>query len=188
MDTQLPNPTKTFYPRPSYGWAWLALMAIVISALAIIPTLATGLSSTGIVLTLMICIPMAIAFLVLAVWFPTLRYDLNQDQLTLHYGPILKYRIPLREIRTIRRRNLGLTIWSMIRFPGIALFQVPYADVGNVKMCATAALNNILLVTPLVEEAIKVLPLLLRPAWKLVTSRTNALWVDFILGAVCCAC
>ena len=32
------------------------------------------------------------------------------------------------------------------RFPGIALFKVPYADVGNVKMCATAALNNILLI------------------------------------------
>ena len=38
------------------------------------------------------------------------------------------------------------------------------------------------LVTPLVEEAIKVLPLLLRPAWKLVTSRTSALWVGFVLG------
>jgi hypothetical protein len=41
---------------------------------------------------------------------------------------------------------LSLTIWSTIRFPGIALFKVPYADVGNVKMCATAALNNILLI------------------------------------------
>ena len=162
MDTQLPNPTKTFPPRPSYGWAWLVLMSIVITALAIIPTLATGLSSTGAVLTLIICIPIAIAFLILAVWFPTLRYELDQDQLTLRYGPVLKYRIPLGNIRTIRRRNLGLTIWSTIRFPGIALFKVPYADVGNVKMCATAALNNILLIetekekyglTPADEEA-----------------------------------
>lgn len=39
-----------------------------------------------------------------------------------------------------------MTIWSTIRFPGIALFQVPYADVGNVKMCATAALKDILLI------------------------------------------
>ena len=162
MDTQLTNPTKTFHPRPSYGWAWLVLMSIVISALAIIPTLATGLSSTGTVLTLIICIPIAIAFLFLAVWFPTLRYELDQDQLTLCYGPVLKYRIPLSKIRTVRRRTLGLTIWSTIRFPGIALFTVPYADVGNVKMCATAALNNILLIetekekyglTPADEEA-----------------------------------
>jgi hypothetical protein len=34
----------------------------------------------------------------------------------------------------------------------------------------------------LVEEAIKVLPLLLRPAWKMVASRASALWVGFVLG------
>ncbi len=38
------------------------------------------------------------------------------------------------------------------------------------------------LVTPLVEEPIKVLPLLLRQAWNMVTSRTSALWVGFVLG------
>ena len=38
------------------------------------------------------------------------------------------------------------------------------------------------LISPLVEEAIKVLPLLLRPAWKMVTSRASALWVGFVLG------
>jgi hypothetical protein len=38
------------------------------------------------------------------------------------------------------------------------------------------------LVTPLVEEPIKVLPLLLRPAWKVVTNQTSALWVGFVLG------
>ncbi|RPI88794.1 MAG: hypothetical protein EHM40_22100 [Chloroflexi bacterium] len=91
-------------------------------------------------------IPVALTFFLLALWFPTMHYELDQHQLTLRYGPVLTYRIPLAEIRTIRRRNLSLTIWSTIRFPGIALFQVPYADVGSVKMCATAALNNILLI------------------------------------------
>jgi uncharacterized membrane protein YhfC len=38
------------------------------------------------------------------------------------------------------------------------------------------------LITPLVEEPIKVLPLLFRPVWKLVTSRMNAVWVGFVLG------
>jgi hypothetical protein len=38
------------------------------------------------------------------------------------------------------------------------------------------------LVTPLIEEPVKVLPLLLRPAWRLVTSRVSALWVGFLLG------
>jgi hypothetical protein len=119
------------------------------------------ISSTSL-LTLIVTCPVGIAFLVLASWFPTMRYELEQNQLTLRYGPVLTYRISLDEVRSIRRRNLSMTIWSTIRFPGIALFTVPYADVGNVKMCATAALNNILLIetkkeqfglTPADEEA-----------------------------------
>ena len=145
-ETQLSNPTKTFQPRHSYGWAWLILMALIIIIVSIMPALAVGLSSSSTVLTLIICIPIAIAFLVLGLWFPTMRYELDQDQITLRYGPVLTYRSPLGKICTIRRRNLSMTIWSAIRFPGIALFKVPYADVGNVKMCATAALNNILLI------------------------------------------
>lgn len=146
MKIPLTTPTKTFRPRPSYGWAWLILMAVIIFAAAIAPALAMGLSSSSVMLTVIICSVVALAFLVLALWFPTMRYELDQDELTLCYGPLLRYRIPLREIRTIRHRNLSLTIWSTIRFPGIALFTVPYADVGNVKMCSTAALNHILLI------------------------------------------
>jgi len=162
MDIALMKPIETFRPRPSYGWAWLVLMAVIIFSVAIAPALAMGMSSSSVILTVIVCSLVALIFLALAFWFPTMRYQLEEDELTLRYGPVLHYRIPLREIRTIRRRNLSLTIWSTIRFPGIALFTVPYADVGNVKMCATAALNNILLietakekygVTPADEEA-----------------------------------
>jgi hypothetical protein len=121
-------------------------MAVIIIAVTIAPAIAMGISSSSVMLTVIICSLVAVAFLVLAFWFPTMRYELDQTQLTLRYGPVLNYRIPLSEIRTIRRRNLSLTIWSTVRFPGIALFTVPYADVGNVKMCATAAVNNILLI------------------------------------------
>ena len=146
MDTQLSGSTRTFRPRHSQGWVWLVLMAAIIFAVAIAPALAMGISSSSVALTLIICSLIALSFLILAFWFPTMRYELDQEKLTLRYGPVIKYRIPLREIRTIRRRSLSLTIWSTVRFPGIALFTVPYADVGNIKMCATAALNNILLI------------------------------------------
>lgn len=146
MNTTMVKLTKTFQPRPSNGWAWLILVALLIIALAIVPAVTTEVSSGNAILTLIICIPIAITFLILAFCFPNMRYELDQDQLTLRYGPVLRYRIPLKEIRSIRRRNLSMTIWSTVRFPGIALFTVPYADVGNVKMCATAALNNILLI------------------------------------------
>ena len=146
MDIQPGKPIRTFKPRPSFGWFWLVLMAAIILAVAIAPALAMGVSSSSVVLTVIICSLVALAFLILAVWFPTMRYELERDRLTLRYGPVLTYRIPLSEIRIIRRKSLSLTIWSTVRFPGIALFKVPYADVGDVKMCATAALNNILLI------------------------------------------
>ena len=146
MDIQADKPVITFRPRPSIGRFWLVLLAVIMIAVGIAPALAMGVSSGSAALTLIITTPVALAFLMLAFWFPTMRYELDQDQLALRYGPVLTYRIPLREIRTIRRRNLSLTIWSTVRFPVIALFKVPYADVGDVKMCATAALNNILLI------------------------------------------
>lgn len=146
MDDQKIESTRCFRPRPSYGRFWLVLLSGIILAAGVAPVLAIGVPSKSTVLTLVICIPIGLTFLFLAFWFPTMRYELDQDYLILRYGPVLRYRIPLRAIRTIRRRNLNMTIWSTIRFPGIALFTVPYGDVGNVKMCATAALNNILLI------------------------------------------
>jgi len=146
MDIQIQPSIQTFKPRPSTGQLSLLLMAGIILALGVAPVLAAEVFSTSALITLIILSPVAFAFLILAVWFPTMRYELDPDQVILRYGPVLTYRIPYREIRTIRRRNLSMTIWSTIRFPGIALFKVPYADAGDVKMCATAALNNILLI------------------------------------------
>ncbi len=137
---------QIFRPRASCGQLSLVLMAAVIAAFGIAPAMAAGLGTAGSNLTLIICAPVAVAFLALALWFPAMRYEVGSEELVLRCGPVLTYRIPLREIRTIRRRNLGLTIWSCVRLPGVALFTAPYADVGNVKMCASAALNDVLLI------------------------------------------
>ena len=75
-----------------------------------------------------------------------MRNELDDEALTLRYGPVLTYRIPLKEIHGMRRRNLSITLWSSMRFPGLALFTVPYSDVGSVKMCATASTDRILLI------------------------------------------
>ena len=96
--------------------------------------------------TLLLMLAIGAPFLILAAWFPTMRYELDEHALTLRYGPVLTYRIPLNEIQTIRKRNLSISLWSSMRFPGIALFTVPYTDVGKVKMCATAAATGILLI------------------------------------------
>ena len=89
---------------------------------------------------------LGIIFLAFAAWFPSMRYELDDSALTLIYGPVLSYRIPLEQIRGMQCRTLNVAFWSSVHFPGLVLFTVPYRDVGEVKMCATAANNSILII------------------------------------------
>lgn len=154
----------TFRPRPSRGWAWLVALAVAIVVLTIAPLLpvAEEVPLPVMLINVGISLLIAVPLLVLAAWFPTMRYELDDEALVLRYGPILRYRIPLDEIQEMRRKNLKISLWSSLRLPGLALFTVPYADEGRVKMCATAAADRILLidtrrgtygVTPADEEA-----------------------------------
>jgi hypothetical protein len=59
---------------------------------------------------------------------------------------LLRYRIDIEQIKSIRRRDIGFSLVSSFRFPGLALFNVPYPKIGTVKICATAASNGILLI------------------------------------------
>lgn len=136
-----------FRPRHSYGWTWLIAIALL-ALITMVP--AIQMSGRAPLLPLLLTIGLqgavSIGGFLLAFWFPTMRYELDSQSLTLRYGPILEYQIPFDQIKSIRRRNLGLTLWSSIRFPGVALFTVPTSDVGDVRMCATAAMKGILLI------------------------------------------
>ena len=55
---------------------------------------------------------LGLPFLALAIWFPTMRYELDVDALTLRYGPVLTYQIPLNEVQSVERRDLRISIWS----------------------------------------------------------------------------
>jgi hypothetical protein len=138
----------TFKPRPSYGWVWLVLVAVLMLVLTVVPTLLWARQAPWpiIVLNVGIGLGIGLPMLAFASWFPTMRYELDDQALTLRYGPLLRYRIPLERIQVVRRRNLSISLWSSMRFPGLALFTVPYSDMGQVKMCATAAADRILLV------------------------------------------
>jgi len=142
------NEPLLFKPRRSAGWAWLAgigLVCVGFGVLTALPLIEAG-ASAGMLLTALLAPAFGVPFLLLALWFPTMRYELDGDALMLRYGPLLTYRIPLDEIETIRRRDLSISLWSSMRLPGFAAFTVPYSDVGNVRMCATAAANGILLI------------------------------------------
>jgi hypothetical protein len=135
---------KIFKPRPSTGWVWVGAIGLVLLAIGLILFVTSGLSGPF-MLMILLAVPIGLGFLLLAVFFPAMRYELEGTRLTLTYGPLLRYSVDLSQIKSIRRRDLGFSPASSFRFPGLALFSVPYPGIGSVRMCATAASTGILL-------------------------------------------
>jgi hypothetical protein len=96
--------------------------------------------------TILLTVPIGIGFLLIAIFFPAMRYEIEGTRLTITYGPLLRYTVDIGQIKSIRRRDLGISPVSSFRFPGLAIFSVPYPEVGTVRMCATAASHGILLI------------------------------------------
>jgi hypothetical protein len=97
-------------------------------------------------LTILLTLPIGLIFLVITLCFPSMRYEIEENRLILTYGPLLRYTIDIGQIKSIRRRDLKVSQLSSFRFPGLAIFGVPYPEIGTVKMCATAAGTDILLI------------------------------------------
>jgi hypothetical protein len=121
---------KTFKPRPSTGWAWVGAIGFVLLATGLNLLITSGLSGPF-MLTILLTIPIGLAFLLIAVFFPAMRYEIEGSYLTLTYGPILRYTIDIDQIKSIRRRDLRINLLSSFRFPGLALFSVPYLEIGR---------------------------------------------------------
>lgn len=150
-----------FNPRASTGWIWVGVLGLALLLIAVGLSVSTGFSGPFMIMIVLTGI-MGSGFLLLAVFFPTMRYEIEDNHLTMIYGPLLRYTLEIAEIESIRRRDLGISVVSSFRFPGLAIFTVPYPEIGAVKMCATAASNGILLIetrstkyglTPADEEA-----------------------------------
>ena len=143
------NGVVVFEPRRSRGWLSLLLLALAVLACTLPVVFAAAQGEVawwvGVLMGLM-ALGLGVPFLILAIWFPTMRYELDAGALTLRYGPVLTYRIPLDKVQIIERRDLRISIWSSVRLPGVALFGVPYRGVGEVKMCASAAARGILVI------------------------------------------
>jgi PH (Pleckstrin Homology) domain-containing protein len=97
-------------------------------------------------ITILLTIPLGLILLLITIFFPAMRYEIEGRNLIISYGPLLRYTIDIGQIKSIRRRDLGISPLSSFRFPGLAIFSVPYREIGTVKMCATAAGTNILLI------------------------------------------
>lgn len=136
----------TFRPRRSRGAAVLAGTALLLLVVIPGPALAFGEGSGSGTRVLVITALLAVPLLVLAASVPAMRYELGPDELVLRCGPLLRYRIPVADITEVTKRDLSPSLWSSLRLPGVALFTVPYNDIGRVRMCATRASQGILLV------------------------------------------
>lgn len=136
---------KIFKPRPSTGWVWVGVLGLILLGTGLSLLITSGFSGPFF-LMILLTIPIGVGFLLLAAFFPAMRYEIEGTQLTLTYGPLLRYTIDIGQIKSIRRRDLGISLVSSFRFPGLAIFAVPYPEVGTVRMCATAASHDILLI------------------------------------------
>ncbi len=136
---------KIFKPRESTGWIWTAAIGLILLTAGLSSLFTAGFSSPF-MLMILLTVPIGVAFLLIAVFFPAMRYEVDGTRLILSYGPLLRYVIDIEHIRSIRRRDLKISPVSSFRFPGLALFSVPYLELGSVKMCATAASTGILLI------------------------------------------
>ena len=136
---------KIFKPRPSTGWIWVGLIGLIPLAIGLGLMITQGLSGPFLI-TILLMIPIGTGFLLIAMFFPSMRYEIEGTHLTLLYGPLLRYTIELGQIKSIRSRDLEISPVSSFRFPGLAIFAVPYPEVGTIKMCATAASHGILLI------------------------------------------
>jgi hypothetical protein len=150
-----------FKPRASTGWIWVGAVGLALLLIGVSLSISAGFSGPFMI-AIVIALVIGGSFLLIAVLFPTMRYEIENSHLTMIYGPLLRYTIEIAEIESIRHRDLGFSVVSSFRFPGLAIFTVPYPEIGAVKMCATAASNDVLLIetgstkyglTPADEEA-----------------------------------
>jgi len=136
---------KIFKPRASTGWVWVGAVGLVLLGTGLNLIVTSGFSGPFL-LTILLTVPIGIGFLLVAAFFPAMRYEIEGTHLTLTYGPLLRYVIDIPKITSIRRRDLRINLLSSFRFPGLALFSAPYLEIGSVRMCATAASTGILLI------------------------------------------
>ncbi|UMZ74513.1 PH domain-containing protein [Natranaerofaba carboxydovora] len=135
-----------YFPKKSYGWISLLIAALIFAVLAYFALQAYRMTGDiGAVFTLIVSVGLVIDFLVLTVWFFTMRYELSPKSLVVKFGP-LKYAIDLETVVNVRTKNLNHTFWPSLKLPGFSIFYSSYKDEGKVFMCATRSKKDIILI------------------------------------------
>jgi len=144
------EPVDSFRPKPSLGWLWvlgLTLLMIVPLPLAFLYDPPKPDEVLIVWLSMIPLFVLVIWFLAVVALFPRMRYELGIDALHISYGPLLRYTVPYASITGIEVRNLRFSAWSSFRFPGLALWKVPYTGSGQIRMCSTRSHRGVLVIT-----------------------------------------
>lgn len=136
----------TFRPRKSAGWAWVMGLALALIGGTIWSMLPQNGGQPD-ALTIILGMGLGAYFLATALWFPAMHYEMDDKTLTMHYGILVKERIPLDQIQQVTVQNLAFTLRAAMRFPGLALFTINYPNEGAVYMCATSAGNDVMILS-----------------------------------------
>ena len=143
---------EVFRPKRSLGWLWsLGFALAIIASLLFIMVMVSldpdsDMNWLAWAIVLAIDLPLFVLFATVAAFFPAMRYEFGADKLTLSYGPILHYRIPYTDVKAVRREELHVQLWSSMRWPGLALYKVPYSEIGPVLMCSTSVERDVVLI------------------------------------------
>lgn len=138
--------SRIFKPKSSMGWLSLLFLGVILAGIAILVIWKVGWNSPTSLVILAVFAAAILALITLALFFPAMNYEIRGRTIYLRYGPVLRYEIPINEIRSIRKTDLPLSIMSSFRFPGIALFNIPTSTEGDIKMCSTASVHQILII------------------------------------------
>lgn len=136
----------TFKPRKSKAWLWLFVLILAVAAIFYwrVWPLWGRMADVAFYPIAAFFAGLVAVLLLFWNWLSTMRYVLEKDALTIFFGPVIRWRIPINDIRSMRRRNLTKPATFSFHLPGLALFTVYYEGVGNVRMCATSDKKNIL--------------------------------------------
>jgi hypothetical protein len=137
-----------YQPRASRGRWWSGGLGISLGIMFGVAFVAAWGEMPPIILIpfVLFGVGVTVPLLVIAWYFPQMRYLLGRKEIVLSYGPLMYDRVPIDAIRSIRRRNLRLSPISTFRFPGLAIFYVHYLGMNRIRMCATSATKQILII------------------------------------------
>lgn len=150
MDATRNEPVDSFRPKPSLGWLWVLAMTLLMTVPLPIAFTVDPPKPDEVLIVWLSMIPLfglAVWFLAVVVLFGRMRYELGIDALHISYGPLLRYAVPYASITGIEVQNLRFSAWSSFRFPGLALWKVPYAGAGQIRMCSTRSHRGVLVIT-----------------------------------------